>query len=378
MTFLKIPQFAMRYDWVLVGAVWCLVVLGLLTLFSLSSVSAFPFFQRQLVWAAVGLLVMIGMSAVDVRLFRTQSGVVLLLYVVSTLLLMILLVGNTVIRGVESWFRFGSVLLQPAEIAKISLLILLAKFFSRRHVEIARFSPLVTSAVYTALPAALVLAQPDLGGAFVIVCVWLGMVVCSGIGIRRLLLVLAVGALLGATAWVWVLAPYQKDRVTAFLNPYEDPVGAGYQTIQSMVAVGSGNIFGKGLGYGSQTHLKFLPEPESDFIFAAFSEEWGFIGSAVLVSIYSVVLWRSIVIGMKATDNFSRLYAIGFAVLLFVQAFIHIGANMGTLPITGITLPFISYGGSSLVTSFAGLGILLSIKIHRALPADRDEAFVIA
>ena len=175
---------------------------------------------------------------------------------------------------------------------------------------------------------------------------------------------LLLGAILAGGFWHWGLADYQKSRITSFLDPYEDPQGAGYQMIQAMIAVGSGRIWGKGLGYGSQSHLNFLPEPQADFIFAAFAEEWGFIGTVLLFAILSVLLWRIIAIGIQSADNFSRLYALGFAALIFTQSFIHLGANMGILPITGITLPFMSYGGSSVITLFLGVGILQNIYMN--------------
>ena len=324
-----------KFDWLLVGAVFLLVLLGLVSLFSLSDASTFPFFQRQLSWT-----------------------------IFAVVLLAIVLLGTTAIRGVEAWLKFGSVFFQPVELAKISLVILLAKFFSKRHIEIYRIRHLLVSGFYLCLPVGLVLLQPDLGSAVVLASIWVAIVLFSGMKLRHFFVLIILGGLLGFVAWNFALAPYQKDRITSFLNPYEDPKGAGYQMIQSLIAVGSGQLFGKGLGYGSQSHLNFLPEAETDFIFAAFAEEWGFAGVLTMISLLFIVLWRIISIGRKASDNFSRLYSLGFAVYIFVQSFIHIGMNMGLLPITGITLPFVSYGGSSLVILLIGVGILQNIKIN--------------
>lgn len=288
----------------------------------------------------------------------------LIFYAFSIALLMLVLAGSFAVRGVEAWLRFGNVFLQPVELVKLALIILLAKFFSKRHVEIYRLQHLVVSGMYLAIPAGLVLAQPDLGSAIILAAIWVAIIIFSGMKLRHFLLLLAVASLLIFGAWNFTLAPYQKARITAFLNPYADPKGAGYQMIQSMIAVGSGQLWGKGLGYGSQTHLHFLPEAETDFIFAAFAEEWGFVGIAIMLALLLIVLWRIIRIGAHASDNFSRLYALGFGALIFVQSFIHIGMNMGLMPITGITLPFVSYGGSSLVTLLAGVGILQNIKIN--------------
>lgn len=301
---------------------------------------------------------------VDFRMFRTQGFLVFLFYALTIFLLGIVLASNVAVRGVEAWLRFGGINFQPVEAAKIALIILLAKFFSKRHVEIYRIEHLLVSGIYVAIPAALVLAQPDLGSAIVLIAIWVAIVVFSGMKMRHFVLILILGALVSSLAWNFGLAPYQKTRITAFLNPYADPRGAGYQMIQSMIAVGSGKIFGKGLGYGSQSHLNFLPEAETDFIFAAYAEEWGFVGVSIVLVLLFIVLWRIIAIGSISSDNFSRLYALGFAAYIFVQSFIHIGMNMGLLPITGITLPFVSYGGSSLVALMIGVGILQNIKMN--------------
>lgn len=353
-----------KFDWLLLGAVFCLIILGIITLFSLSGVSVFPFFERQLYWIVLGVAAMIGVSFIDFRLFRTQSMAVLLLYLFAVLLLLGLLLGGSSVRGVESWFRAGFFSFQPVELAKIALLILLAKFFSKRHVEIYRVEHLFVSALYVGIPALLVLLQPDLGSAMILGVIWLSIVIFSGIKLRHLFVLLILAFVLAAASWQWTLVPYQKSRITAFLNPYADPRGAAYQMLQSMIAVGSGKIWGKGIGYGSQTHLHFLPEAETDFIFAAYAEEWGLAGITALILILFLLLWRIARISMHASDNFSRLYALGFGAMIFAQATIHIGMNMGMFPITGLTLPFVSYGGSSLVMLLVGVGILQNIKIN--------------
>ncbi len=222
----------------------------------------------------------------------------------------------------------------------------------------------MVSGVYLLIPTGLVLLQPDLGSAIVLISIWFVMVIFSGMRLRHLFYLILLGSIVSAVAWGFLLAPYQKARLTSFLNPALDSRGTGYQMIQSVIAVGSGKIWGKGLGYGSQTHLHFLPEAETDFIFAAYAEEWGFVGSSILLTVLLLLIWRIIRIGAVASDNFSRLYSLGFAALVAVQSFIHIGMNMGVLPITGITLPFVSYGGSSLVTLLFGVGVLQNIKIN--------------
>ncbi len=353
-----------RYDWLLTGAVFLLMILGLITLFSLSGVSPFPFLLRQLIWAGIGVVFLILASMVDFRFFRTQSFAVLIFYILVVFLLLAVLLGNFAVRGVAAWLKFGNVFLQPVELAKLSLIVFLAKFFSKRHIEIYRMKHLAVSGLYFAIPILLVLAQPDLGSAIVLAGIWIAIIVFSGMKLRHFLALMLIVSLLAGGAWSFTLKPYQKARITTFLNPYSDPQGAGYQMIQSMIAVGSGQLWGKGLGYGSQTHLHFLPAAETDFIFAAFAEEWGFVGILVMLSLIFLILGRIIRIGITASDNFSRLYTIGFAALIFIQSFIHIGMNMGVMPITGLPLPFVSYGGSSLVTLLIGVGILQNIKIN--------------
>jgi rod shape determining protein RodA len=353
-----------RFDWLLAGAVLMLVAIGLISLYSLAGVSALPFFRRQLVWAGVGLALLIVSSLLDFRLFRTQSAVVFAGYLLSVAFLALILAVGARIRGIRAWFQVGGIAIQPVELAKLMLVILLAKFFSKRHIEIYRIRHLIVSGAYVLVPASLVLLQPDLGSAIVMVTVWICVVLFSGMKVRHLAGLILMGGVAAAVAWSALLLPYQKSRIVSFLDPYRDPKGAGYQMIQSMVAVGSGRVWGKGLGYGSQSHLHFLPEPQTDFIFAAYAEEWGYVGTLILLALFFVVLWRIMRIGIGAKDNFSRLFTLGFAALIATQSFIHIGMNMAIMPITGITLPFVSYGGSSLIMSLVGIGIVQNIKIN--------------
>jgi len=362
-----------RFDWLLMGAIFVLVAMGLATLFSLRGASSFPFFGRQLVWVAVGLSALVGMSFLDFRFFRAQSGVVLGFYFFSIVLLLFVIIADVTFRGIAAWIKIGNVFVQPVEIAKLALIILLAKFFSNRHIEIYRVRHLIVSGAYFLAPTILVLRQPDLGSALVLVAIWLSMVIFSGMKLRHIALLTFASILISVLAWSFLLAPYQKSRITSFFDPYDDPKGAGYQMIQSMIAVGSGQLWGKGLGYGSQSHLNFLPEAETDFAFAAFAEEWGFFGVSVMLALFFTVLIRIIMIGMKSSDSFSRLYVLGFAAYIFSQMFVHVGMNMGAMPITGITLPFVSYGGSSLVSILAGVGILQSIRINSRRAVEERE-----
>jgi rod shape determining protein RodA len=286
------------------------------------------------------------------------------LYIVGILMLGLLLTVGPITRGVKGWFELGGAGIQPVEVMKLILVLVLAKYFSRRHVEISRMRHLVISGLYVGLASLLVFLQPDLGSALILGAIWLAILFFSGIQRRHVAIFLVLVIILAAVSWTWFLLPYQKTRITGFLDPYRDPRGAGYNTIQAMIAAGSGNIWGKGIGYGTQSHLNFLPEAETDFIFSAFTEETGIVGAVILLGLFGVFFWRILKIGIHAEDNFSKLYVLGFAASLFAAFFIHIAINLGLLPVTGIGLPLISYGGSSLLTTLIGLGILQSIRIN--------------
>lgn len=359
----KLAMFFVRVDWVLVVAMMLLVSVGLVAVWSFS-MERTELFGRQLLWAALGLAAFFIFSLIDYRLFGSHGLFLVALYLFMIAVLASLLIFAPVTRGIRAWFQIGSAGIQPVESMKLVLVLILAKYFSRRHVEIARLRHLIVSGIYTGIAILLVLLQPDLGSALILSAIWLAIVLFSGITWRHLGLFFLLVAIVAGVAWASLLAPYQKARITAFFDPYRDPRGAGYNTIQAMVAAGSGRLWGKGIGYGTQSHLNFLPEAETDFIFAAFTEETGFIGAALLLGLFGVLFWRVIRIGIAAHDNFSKLFVLGFASFLFAGMLIHVGMNLGLLPVTGISLPFVSYGGSNLVTSLAGLGIIQSIRIH--------------
>lgn len=353
-----------RMDWILTVSIFLLCSISLLTLASLSTTSPFPYFERQIAWVLVGLAAYFLVAQFDYRILRNHGGLLLVGYLALLGALITLAIIGQEVRGVVSWFRFGSFAIEPSEFMKILLILLLAKYFSRRHVEIFRMRNLLVSGLYAGVPLGLILIQPDLGTAAIIGSIWLGIVLFSGIRWKHLLLFFLLLIVSAVLAWFFLLAPYQEARIISFLNPWNDPLGSGYNAIQSMIAVGSGKIWGKGVGYGSQTHLNFLPEPATDFIFAAFAEEWGFVGVVFFLLVYSAFFWRMYRIGMRAGDNFARLTILGITTMFFVHLMIHVGMNIGMLPITGITLPLVSYGGSSLISSMLLLGFAQSIAVR--------------
>ena len=367
--------FRSHIDWLLLSAAVVLVVFGLVTMDSFSSANIF--FERQVIWLVVSIAIFFGASFLDWSFLKRTNVVAMIFFFVSILLLLLLALGHA-INGAKSWFNFGLISFEPVDLAELSLVILLAKYFSRRHVEIANIRHIIVSGVYAIVLAALVALQPDFGGAVVIMAVWFGMVLVSGISKKHLVVLVIVAATVFALLWNFGLAPYQKNRVLTFLHPLADIQGAGYNARQATIAIGSGGILGKGVGYGTQSRLKFLPEYQTDFIFAAFAEEWGFVGVIVFFAVFGVLIWRIIVSAYRGATNFETFFGLGLAALITAHLFINVGMNMGLLPVTGITLPFVSYGGSHLATSFMSLGILVSMrKYMRETHPERVDTEVI-
>ena len=346
-------------DWLLVLALLQLLGAGLVTMNSFTANNYY--FENQLIWAGLAILSFIIFSALDVRFLR-GSAVLMSLFIGIVILLLFLFVSGSVSRGAQSWFDLGWFTLQPSEIAKLVLILVLAKYFSRRHVEIAHIRHIIVSGIYAFIIAILVFLQPDFGSAVIIATIWFGMVLVSGISKKHLLLLFLAGAAVFSILWFYLFEDYQRARILTFIHPLTDIRGAGYNAYQSMIAVGSGEFFGKGIGLGSQSKLRFLPEYQTDFIFAAFAEEWGFAGVLILFFLFGVVLWRILKNALYGATNFEVFFGLGLAIFFGSQFFIHVGMNVGLLPVTGITMPFLSYGGSHLVVEFIGLGILMSMR----------------
>lgn len=352
-------------DWYLFVPALLISLAGLVTMNSFAGENYF--FMRQSIWILVSVLVFLIASSIDWRFLRRTSVLVPIFLLIVGLLGLLLIVGE-VTRGIQGWFRLGPIAFQPSDPAKIVLIFMLSKYFSRRHIEIKNLRHILISGFYAFLVFILVFLQPDFGGAIVIFGVWFGLVLLSGISKKHLAFVIGAGALIAGCLWLFVFAPYQKARILTFIHPLEDVRGAGYNAYQSTIAVGSGQIFGKGVGQGSQSKLQYLPEYETDFIFAAFAEEWGFVGTVILLLLVMVLLFRIVGNAEGAATNFEALFGLGMAILFAVHIGIHAGMNMGVMPVTGITFPFMSYGGSHLLTEWLALGILSSMKRHSQGP----------
>ena len=349
-------------DWLLFFATVPIIVAGLLTMNSFNDKGIY--FERQIVWVGVSFLLFIALSHVDFR-FLKRTGVLVVLFSFITGLLLLLFVVGHISKGAESWFRLGFFSVEPSDPAQIVLVLLLAKYFSRRHIEIRNVRHIIISGLYAFIICFLILIQPDFGGAIIMFIIWFGMVLVSGISKKHFILVVLIGLTSFAGLWLYVLKPYQKDRIITFVKPLSDIHGAGYNVDQSRVAIGSGQILGKGVGYGTQSRLNFLPEYRTDFIFAAFAEEWGFVGSILLFTLYGVVIWRILANAMLGASNFEILYGLGIAIFLSAHFVVNVGMNIGIMPVTGVTIPFMSYGGSHLVTEFTALGILMGMRRYR-------------
>lgn len=350
-------------DWILFVCVILICIAGLFTMNSFQS-SGFVgdrFFTRQLIWIVVSAIIFFIASNVDWSFLR-NTKVIVIMFVTSVGLLSALFFIGAVYKGAQSWFNLGAFSFQPIDPIKLVVILILSKYFSRRHIEIANIRHILVSGLYVFTIFVLVFLQPDFGSAIIIFFVWLGMVLVSGISKKHLLAVFTLGLVIFGCLWLFVFKPYQKDRIKTFVNPLTDIRGSGYNAYQSKIAVGSGQVFGKGIGYGTQSKLQFLPEYETDFIFAAFAEEWGFVGVVLLFVLYGIVFWRMLSIALKGGSNFEILFGIGLAILFLVHMIVHIGMNIGLLPVTGNTLPFMSYGGSHLLAEFFGLGILMGMR----------------
>ena len=354
-----------KLDWILIITAILLVGIGFLSIYS-SSLGKGDFlnFKKQIIFFGGGLFLMFILSFFDWRELRENPYLILIFYLLCLFGLAGLFLFAPEIRGVKSWYKLGPVSLNPIEFTKIILIILLAKYFSIRHIEMYRIRHILLSGVYILFPAILIFLQPDLGQVLILIALWIGVLIISGIKLRHFLILVLCGLLIFILSWSFLLKDYQKERVLSFLTPGIDPLGVSWSQNQAKIAIGSGGIFGQGIGQGSQTQYGFLSEPQTDFIFGAIAEEMGLIGISVLLFLFSVLIWRIIKIAISVQTNFPRLFATGFSILLISQIFIHIGMNLGMVPVIGISLPLISYGGSSLIATFIGLGILESIKTH--------------
>lgn len=353
-----------QFDWVLIVAV------AILLTFSVAVIYATTFTDsggasdavQQAVFALLGFGLVAIFGVTDYRVFRRTAGA---LYAISLLSLLLVKVIGTSALGAQRWIDLGFFQFQPSEFTKIVMVIVLAKIFADHQKTLDTPRTFFVSLAYTMVPVVLVASQPDLGTALVILATWAGMAIAAGIPKR--FFAWAGGAAMAALPvfWFFILRDYQKNRVLTFINPANDPLGTGYNVKQAQIAVGSGGLWGRTLGQGTQSQLNFLPVQHTDFIFAVVAEELGFVGASLLVALLIVVAWRALLIARGAKDFFGYQLAMGIMTVILFQTLINAGMNMGIMPVTGIPLPFVSYGGTSLLMLLFAVGILQSVASRR-------------
>ena len=365
------------FDPLLLLAALGLVTLGMLLIYSGSlSQSGKPAMSdfshpvvRQAAFAIIGLGLALVFARVDYRVLGSLSYV---LYVASLAALAAVLIIGEATHGSRRWIDVGGTPVQPSEIAKLVVVLTLAKYFSDHQETIGSLRVVLTSLVIAALPAALVFAQPDLGSALIFAAIWLGMVTVAGAQWKHLLGIIGAAVVAVPFAFIALVTDYQRERVALWLDPERDPLGAGFQAVQAQIGIGSGGLWGKGLTHGTQTQLDYLRTQTTDYVFSVLAEEIGFVGAVVLFLLVAILLWRALRVAELSRDLLGRLVATGLVIYVLLQTFINVAVNVGLMPVTGIPLPFVSQGGSSLITLFIGLGILQSILIRHRPFSFRD------
>ena len=349
-------------NWAMVLMVCLVATVGFVMLYSAAGGNFDPWADRQMVRFGVGLVLMISVAVVDIRIWLRYAY---LIYAGALTLLVAVEVAGEIGMGAQRWIDLGFFQLQPSELMKVALVLALARYFHGLEIEsIGRILPLVPPLLLVAMPALLVLKQPDLGTAGMLIMGGGALFFAAGVRLWKFGVLLAGGLAAVPVAWN-LLHDYQKNRVLTFLDPERDPLGSGYHILQSKIAFGSGGVFGKGYLLGTQSHLNFLPEKQTDFIFTMLAEEFGLMGALTLLMIYAVLIAYGFAIALRSRSHFGRLLALGLTFNLFLFVFINTAMVMGIIPVVGVPLPLISYGGTAMLTVLIGFGLIMSVYIHR-------------
>jgi rod shape determining protein RodA len=317
-------------------------------------------FHKQLLFIGIGIVLLIALSFLDYRIIRDYSNY---LYIGGIILLAGVLIFGSTVRGSTSWFNLGVFGFQPVEFIKPVLIIFLAKYFSSKQSKTKSWQQLLASGIGSMILIFLVFLQPDFGSALILFAIWFFMLAVAGFDKKYFIVIGLIGVVISGFLWNFSFQDYQKERVMTFLNPSSDPLEQGYNISQAIIAVGAGGLVGRGIGFGSQSQLKFLPEAHNDFIFAVIAEELGLVGVLLAISFFSIFFFRCLMNVKKLDNDFGIFFILGGAGLIFIEMFINIGMNIGLLPVVGISLPFISYGGSAIISKFAMVGIMQNIII---------------
>lgn len=357
------------FDWKLLAITLLLAGLGLGVLYSAVTTGEYSpqqvVFKKQIVWLSCGMMVMVAMVLFNYRILdRWGPGI----YLGCIVLLICVLVFGKYVGGSRRWLVLGPLTIQPSELAKIAAIIIVARYYSRHATTRGlALRELVIPMVLVAIPFLLIVKQPDLGTAMLIVIIVASMTMYVKIERRSLIYIFSACLLAVPMAWLFFLKGYQKERILTFLNPDRDPMGAGYHIIQSKIAIGSGMISGKGFLKGTQKALAFLPEQHTDFVLSVLAEEWGFVGSALLLFGFLMLILLGLNVAYKCRNPFGSILCFGVTAMVFWQVCINTGMVMGLMPVVGVPLPLISYGGSSVITTMIGIGILLNVSMRRFL-----------
>jgi len=356
-----------HFDWTLLGIVLVIASIGILNLYSATEkleMLGTPLYLKQIFWLLIGLVVMVTIAFIEYRFYMDFAHIV---YIVTFVLLLTVLGYGIITSGAQRWIKIGPLSFQPSEFIKISLILVLARFFHRPpHRNGYTLKQLSLPFLLLFLPMGLILKQPDLGTAIILFLIFFSILIFVKIRWSSLLTIGLVGAAAVPILWHF-LKDYQKKRIITFFSPELDPLGAGYHLIQSKIAVGSGGILGKGFMKGTQSKLGFLPEQQTDFIFSALGEEWGLIGSLFVIGLYLALILWGLRIAVQAKDRSGAVAAFGVVAMLFWHTFINIGMVLGIMPVVGIPLPLLSYGGSFVISTLMGVGLLLNVSMRRYL-----------
>jgi len=359
-------------NWFLVALITVTSCIGFVLLYSVAGGSFEPWADRQIVRFGIGMLLLLAVALIDIRIWFQLAYPI---YGVSLALLVAVEFFGRMGKGAERWIDIGPLQLQPSELMKIALILALARFLHGILVEdVSRPTRLLGALVLIALPAALVLMQPNLGTATILIAVGAGLLFVSGLSWKIIVPVIVLAVAAVPVGWEFVLKDYQKQRVYTFLDPDTDPLGSGYNTLQSKIALGSGGVFGKGFGEGTQSRLNFLPEKQTDFIFTVLGEEFGLFGLMILMGLYLTILTQGVMIALDTRSQFGRLVAMGVCLNFLLYILINTSMSMGLIPVVGIPLPLVSYGGTALITVLLGFGLLLSVQIHRGVDIPRSAS----
>jgi len=359
-----IRRYLEHFDFLLLFLILLISALGILTIYSVTySDPPLADYHKQIIWVALGCIILMILLALDYRLLKKWAPV---FYAAVVIVLLYLLIRGQFELGVRRWILipFINFRLQPSEFAKPAVVILLARWMEKWRGNPPAIRQLVIRGIITGIPLILILKQPDLGTSLMLPPVFLAMVFASGFRMRTLVIIFLCLAIPAIIIGPQVIKPYQMKRITSFMDPEADPLGSGYQLIQSKIAFGSGGLTGKGFKQGPQSHLDFLPVQDTDFIFAVWGEERGFLGTLTLLALYVLLTFRCLLIARKADDLFGTYICVGLTTILFCQIFINTGMVIGLMPITGLPLPLMSYGGSACLANFVSLAIILNIGMR--------------